>query len=140
MNFHLLLQHRAALLRQARLANLAFAHQRLGNLAARIARARLRGRVRLDPGDPEAERPWPALTALEGSQAVLEEHFLDEDGVELADILEFLGKDVNADGVTFRLEEVESRFLAPLRRELESAGVVLPADASQIEDSHRGCG
>ena len=140
MNFHLLLQHRTALLRQARLANMAFAYQWLGNFAARIARARLRGLVRLDPGDPAAERPWPALAALEGSQAVLEEHFLDEDGVELADILEFLGEDVNADGVTFRLEELESRFLPRLRRELESAGIVLPGDAPRIEDSHRGRG
>lgn len=140
MNFQQLLQHRAALLRQARLANLAFAYQRLGDLAARIARARLRGLVRLDPGDPEAERPWPMLTALECSQAVLEEHFLDEDAIELADILKFLGEDGHAEGVTFRLEEVESRFLAPLRRELESAGIILPADVWRIEDSHRGCG
>ncbi len=137
MNFHQLLQQRDALLQQARLANMAFAYQRLGEFAGRIARARLHGLVRLDPGDAEAERPWPGLTALEGSQARLEEHFLDEDGVELADIFEFLGEDVNAGGVTFRLEEVADRFLAPLRRELESAGITLAGDTPPIQDTRR---
>ena len=137
MNFHLLLQQRAALLRQARLANIAFAYQRLDTYAARIARARLHGLVRLDRGDPAAERPWPALTALEGSQAVLEEHFVDEDGVELADILEFLGENVNA-GVTFRLEELENRFLPRLRRELESAGIAVTGEVPPMHGTNRG--
>lgn len=43
MNFHHLILQRDALLRQARLANAAYAYQRLGEFAARIARARLRG-------------------------------------------------------------------------------------------------
>jgi hypothetical protein len=139
MNFHQLIQQRDGLLRQARLANLAFAGQRLGVFAARIARARLRGLVRLRTGDPTAEQPWPGLTALEGSQAALEEHFLDEDGVELADILGFLGEDVAGGGFTFRLEELEDRFLSPLRQELESAGINLPGE-NLTESGDRGRG
>jgi len=77
MNFHQLLHQRDALLRQARLANSAYAYRRLGEFAGRITRAQLHGAVRLDSGDPDGERPWPGLTALDGSQAVLEEHFLD---------------------------------------------------------------
>jgi hypothetical protein len=123
MNFHQLILQRDALLRQARLANLAFAYGRLGEFAARIARARLSGLVRLQPGDPDGDRPWPGLVALEGSQAVIEEHFLEEDGVELADILGFLGEEVAAEGVAFRLEELGVRYLPGLRRELAQAGI-----------------
>jgi hypothetical protein len=139
MNFHQLLQQRDALLRQARLANTAYAYRRLGDFVRRIARAQLHGPVRLDPGDPAAERPWPSLTTLEGSQPVLEEHFLDEDIIELADILGFLGRDVSA-GVTFRLEELGGRFLPGLRRELEQAGINPGPETSHPEDSNRGRG
>ena len=98
MNFHQLILQRDALLRQARLANAAYAHERLGEFAARIARARLRGAVSLEPGDPAGEQPWPGLTALEGSQAVLAEHFLDEEvprslwAEELDDFVEHLAQ------------------------------------------------
>jgi hypothetical protein len=140
MNFHELIHQRDGLLRQARLANVAFACQRLGVYAARIARARLHGLVRLNPGDPAGEQPWPGLTALEGSQAVLEEHFLDEEGVERADILGFLGEEVGAGGCTFRLEELEGRFLVPLQRELGAAGIPPPGAAPRIGGPNRGRG
>ena len=136
MNFHQLLHQRDALLRQARLANTAYAYRRLGEFAGRITRAQLHGAVRLDPGDPAAERPWPGLSALEGSQAVLEEHFLDEEIIELADILCFLGKEVNP-GLTFRLEDLGGRFLPGLRRELTEAGCNPGPEASPAEDSNR---
>lgn len=135
MNFHQLLHQRDALLRQARLANTAYAYRRLGEFAGRMTRAQLHGAVRLDPGDPAGERPWPGLTALDGSQAVLEEHFLDEDILELADILGFLGQDTGS-GVTFRLEELEGRFLPGLRRELVLAGVNPGPAGSPTEDSN----
>ena len=125
MNLSELLHERDALLRQARLANVAYAYQRLGDFAGRIARARLHGAVALLSGDSSASHPWPGLDALEGSQAVLEEHFLDEEIVELADILAFLGEDVRSDGLTLRLEELAARFLPPLRRELTAAGIKL---------------
>ena len=140
MNFNQLLHQRDALLRQARLANTAFAYEQLGTLGARIARARLHGLVGLRPGDPEGDRPWPVLTALEGSQAVLDEHFLEEEIVELTDILGFLGEDMPADGLRFRLEELAGRFMPQLRRELEAAGVVLAGEESAVEDPNCGCG
>lgn len=128
MNFHQLLQQRDALLRQARLANTAYAYRRLGNLAGRIARARLHGAVTLRPGDPLENLPWPELIAEEGSQAVIAEHFLEEEIIELADIFAFLGGHDQPAECTFRLEEMGSRFLPGLRRELEQAGVVLEPD------------
>jgi hypothetical protein len=137
MNFHQLLHQRDALLRQARLANTAYAYQRLGDFAARIARGRLQGLVRLQPGDPAGDRPWPGLVALEGSQAVLEEHFLDEEGVELADILGFIGEETAAEGVAFRIEELGGRYLPALRRELEQAGIDPGPEASPTEGSNR---
>jgi len=117
MNFHELLRRRDTLLRQAHLANVAFAYQWLGDLTARLARAGLRGRVRLHGGDPAGPHPWPRLEALEGSQAVLEEHFLDEDVIDLADILAFMhGRTLEE--LEFRIEELGPQFLPRLRREL----------------------
>lgn len=138
MNFHQLLQQRADLLRQARLANAAFAYQRLGDFVARLNRAQLHGLVALWPGEPAGEQPWPALTALEDSQVAIEEHFLDEDIVELVGILDFLGEDVHTGGLTFRLEELESVYLPQLRRELEAAGITVPDEARPGRHSHRG--
>jgi hypothetical protein len=118
---HLLLQ-REALLRQSRLANLAFAYWQLGSLVTRIAGAGLRGKVCLQPADPGTERSWPVLTALEGSQSVIEEHFTDENIGELADLVFFLtgGDDVDT---TFRLEDMGAKFLTPLQHKLALAGV-----------------
>ena len=140
MNFHQLLHQRAALLRQARLANTAFAYQWLAGFIARLTRARLHGLVVLRPGDPAAAHPWPELTALEDSQAANEEHFLDEDIVELADVLTFLGEDLHSGGLTFRLDELESRYLPRLRQELEAAGIAVEGDAPPVKDpnSRRG--
>ena len=140
MNFQQLLHQRDALLRQARMANLAFAYQRLGEFVARITRARLHGLVQLRPGDPAGEQPWPALTALDGSQAVLDEHFLDEEIVELMDILGFLGEEMNADGMTFRLEELGGRHLSELHHELQQAGIIPAGEAPPNEESSPGCG
>lgn len=127
---HLLIQ-REALLRQARLANLAFAYWHLGHLVARIAAARLHGKVCLQPVDPEAERYWPVLTALEGSQSVVDEHFTDQNIVELADLIVFLTNSEGTD-TTFRLEEMTAQFVAPLQRKLEQAGVELEAAALRL--------
>lgn len=142
MNFLHLLHQRDTLLRQARLANLAYAYQRLGDFAHRIARARLHGRVQLSLADPAAERLWPALTALEGNQSVLEEHFTDEDLVELADLIVFLRDDAHTTEFTFDLEDFAARFVDPLRAELLRAGIAVdletPASARSPEDSSRG--
>jgi hypothetical protein len=140
MNLQQLLHHRTALLRQARMANIAFAYQRLGEFAARVARARLHGLVRLRPGDPAGEQPWPALTALDGRQAVLDEHFLDEEIVELMDILGFLGEEPDVDGLTFRLEELGGRQLSELRRELQQAGIIPAGEAPSGGDPNHNRG
>ena len=140
MNFSHLLQQREALLRQARLANLAYAHARLSRLAGRIVRAGLRGTVTLQEPDPAEGRYCPALLALEGSQAVIEEHFLDEDVIELEEILMFLADEGLEVDYTFALEELPIRTLPELRRRLDEAGVIPPADSPRTEDSNRGPG
>jgi hypothetical protein len=123
MKFSELLHQRDALLRQARLANLAYAHQRLSEFAARITRARLRGPVTLSVAAPGTDRLWPILQTHEANASVFEEHFLDEDVVELADILAYLQPGDTAGEFTFRLEELGPRFLPGLRRELDRAGI-----------------
>lgn len=137
MKFHQLLHQRDALLRHARLANLAFAHHQLVEFGSRIAQARLRGSVTLSLADPSDDRHWPTLLAHEGNQSVIEEHFVDEDIVELADILSFLHEGEGAILFTFRLEDLETRFLTGLRRELAEAGVILDfAAPSPAGSSH----
>lgn len=124
MKLSYLISQRKALQGQAHLANLAFAYQQLDALVTRIDRARLKGLVRLEPCDPSAERYWPTLTALEGSQSVIEEHFTDELIADLADLLSFC----TGQGGTpwdLRLEELGDKLLAPLRCELRRAGVQL---------------
>jgi hypothetical protein len=124
-----LLNHRAAILAQARLANLAYAYDTLRRFEHRITRGRLRGSVTVRHAAPEEERYWASLTANEGAQSVLDEHFSDEDVMELADVLSFLTC-TNALELTFPLEELSDRFLAPLRAELAREGVGFdPADA-----------
>jgi hypothetical protein len=134
MNFDQLLHQRTALLRQARLANVAYAYQRLGEFIARLSRAGIHGLVAFRPGDPSLAQPLPELNALEDSQAAIEEHFLDEDIVELADLLAFLGEDLHAGGLTFRLEELESQYLPRLRQELEAAGIAMSDEARSVQD------
>jgi hypothetical protein len=125
-----LISQREALLRQTYLANLAYAYQQFDALVSRLDRAQLRGLVCLQPRDPASDRFWPTLTALEGSQSVIEEHFTDGDVADMADLLAFnAGRDDEV--ASFRLEEVRKRFLAPLRRELLNAGV-------KLEDGPRG--
>jgi hypothetical protein len=133
MKLSTLLTQRPSLLRQARLANLAFAYATLTTFADRIARGRLRGAVVLKSAAPEIERFCATLTALEGSQSVLDEHFTEEELMELADVIAFLIGKMVADE-TFRLDELAEKFLAPLRVELEREGIAIddtraPSDA-----------
>ena len=123
-----ILAQRQALLRQARLANLAFAYQTLGRFAERIDRSRLGGGVCLKQAAPDAERYWASLTALEGSQSVIEEHFTDEDIMDLADVISFVTGNEALDRA-FRLEDLAETFLVPLRAELEQAGVAIEPNA-----------
>ena len=61
----MLLSRRPALLRQTRLANLAFAFATLDGFVQRIARAQIRGRVNVKHAAPDADRYWASLTAPE---------------------------------------------------------------------------
>jgi hypothetical protein len=119
-----LLSRRRDLLRRARLANLAFAFVTLQKFALRITRAELDGRVTLAHAAPDAERYWASLTALEMNQSVIEEHFTDEDVMELADVVAFVTGNEALD-ITFDLEDLEELFIRPLRDELDREGVVI---------------
>jgi hypothetical protein len=134
MKLSSLLAQRQALLRQARLANLAFAYDRLSDFARRIARTRLAGEVRLQQAAPDAERFWTTLTALQGNQSVIEEHFSDEDLMDLADVIAYATGDDDFD-MTFRIEELADRFLAPLREQLTQSGVALDHDERAVEQA-----
>lgn len=124
MNLSQLLASRPALLRQAALANAAFAYAVLRGLGRRIETARLQGPVRLVPVDPAAERYAPQLIALAGNQSVLDEHFDESDLVRLADALTFSSPGpVNE--FDFFLETMFARFSPPLRGALQAAGVEL---------------
>jgi hypothetical protein len=137
MKISLLLAQRQALLEQLRLANLAFAHAKLSDLAARIARAGLRGAVTLRQPTPEAELGWTPLLALEANQSVIEEHFTDEDLTDFADTVAFLTGETNLD-VTFRIEEMADRYIAPLRQQLEQAGVTFDHPAAPVAEPQHG--
>ena len=127
-----LLSQRPDLLRQARLANLAFAYETLAACAERVARARLIGRVTLTPADPEAGRYCATLIAHDANQSVLEEHFTDESIWELADTIA-LARDQPADEISFQIEAFAEIFLAPLRIELEREGVAIDSTAARYD-------
>ena len=131
-----LLRQRPALLRQARLTNLAFAYAKLDGFATRIARAHLHGEVNLRQATPEAERSWASLTALQGNQSVIEEHFTDEDIMDLADLVAFASGESNLDA-TFAIEQFAEKFLAPLRQELEHHGVSIDCDPLPVAEPNR---
>lgn len=130
MNISKLLATRQALLRQTQLANLAFAFSTLRNFAARIANARLRGAVKLRPADPADECYWATLTAVDCSQAVIEEHFSDRDLLELAEAMAY-AVDAEFSELEFRLEELEELYVAPLRERLQESGVNCDVHPSQ---------
>jgi hypothetical protein len=142
MKISKLLAQRQGLLQQTQLANLAFAYAKLGEFAGRVARAQLTGEVNLRQGTPEVGIGWATLTAHEGSQSVVEEHFTEEEINDWADIVGFFSVEEEVD-LTFRLEELTERFVVPLRRELEGRGVVFdgPADTLESPDGPgaRGC-
>lgn len=117
-----LLAHRADLLRQVRLAHLAFAHLVLARFEQRVARAGLAGSVTLRPAAPEEGVYWATLTAHTGAQSVIEEHFSDEDLMELADVMAFLSGSDRFE-LTFPIQELAGQYLPLLRAELERSGI-----------------
>ncbi len=138
MNLSTLLSQRPVLLRQLRLADVAFSYQRLNDFLARAARAHLRGRFTIKHAAPEEHRYCATLTPAEASPSVVEEHFTDEDFMELADVLAFVtSKQPDNFEMTFRLEELADTFLEPLRRELKQAGVALDPVVEPLEEQNR---
>ncbi|PTX94586.1 hypothetical protein [Opitutus sp. ER46] len=124
MKLSKLLATRQALLRQTQLANLAYAYVTLRCFVTRIANANLHGLVRLRPADPDDGCYWATLTALDFNQSVVEEHFGDQELIQLADAVAF-ATDTDFAEVEFRLEEMGDRFLQPLHETLEEAGITL---------------
>ncbi len=128
----LLLAQQAELLRQVRLANLAGAYRTLRDLAERIARSPLRGRVHLRPVDPAAERFCVTLTALEQAQSLVEEHLGDDDLVRLADAIS-CATGMPTQECSFDIGQL-AEFAGMLRSELESSGVEI--DDAVARPSH----
>jgi hypothetical protein len=126
-----LLRQRPELLRQVRLANLAFAYQTLRDFATRVERARLRGRVTLQPVDADQERFCVTLTALDANQSLIEEHFSDEDLVLLADVLGYATGHPTHE-LTFHIDELDE-FVSTLRHDLERGGVHVDDTAPSVE-------
>lgn len=136
MKLSQLLSQRSHLLRQMRLANLAFAYASLRDFARRIRRARLAGVVTLQPVNPDEERYCATLTAHDGRQSLIEEHFTDEDLTTLADaVAQVSGHPTHEH--TFHLESLEQEFAAPLRAELERAGVQFDQLGEPVEETQR---
>ncbi len=127
MKISKLLASRQALLRQTQLANTAYAYDTLQRFATRIANANLKGLVRLRPADPTDDCFWASLTALEGSQSVLEEHFSDQDLIELAEVMAF-ANDGDFSELTFHIEDLGETYAVPLRLLLEQSGVTIDGE------------
>ncbi len=123
MNISDLLKNRQEILRQAHLANLAFSYTTLQSIAERVSNARLKGRVRLKPADDGEDATPASLTALEGSQAVIDEHFIDEEIHQLADSIAF-AIETPFDEIEFPIEHLAEKFAAVLRAELAECGIV----------------
>ena len=112
MKFNELLHRRDELLRQARLANVAYAYQWLGDFAERIERAGLRGTVTLRGPEADEGRTEAVLVANDFSPAVLQEHFLEEEIAELHAVLAFVhGAGVIVE-LKFQLDEIAGRYLS----------------------------
>ncbi|MDF3056293.1 MAG: hypothetical protein K0R17_508 [Rariglobus sp.] len=128
MKLSALLASRPTILRQAALAHTAAAWLTLQHASTRIAAAGLRGMVRLHQSDPaENDLPWATLTSDEIRASVLEEHFSEDDLIELAEALAH-ATDTSRVTLEFPIEALGEAFAAPLLNELEKAGVTVDVD------------
>ena len=135
MKISFLLTQRLHLQEQARLSNLAYALARLTEFSMRMERAQLHGRVHLLQAEPNEERFDNSLVALESSQAVVEEHFVDRDVDDFVDAVAYATGEPVVDQI-FDIGEMEERFLRPLRERLEKRGVDI--DLSNGLDANSG--
>ena len=128
MKLSALLASRPTILRQAALAHIAAAWLTLHHASTRIAAAGLHGTVRLTQSDPDAdEAPWAALTSEEIRSSVLEEHFTEDDLIELADAIGY-ATDSDRIDVEFPIETLGETYGTPLLRTLKKSGVTLDFD------------
>jgi hypothetical protein len=74
------------------------------------------------------------LTADNFSQAVLQEHFLEEEIAELHAVFSFVHGGGIIIELKFELEEVAARYLPSLRQVLESADALPKEETSRVED------
>ena len=126
-----------AIIQQARLANCAQAYITLRRFAERVRRARLSGSVNLRQPKATEGRFWASLTALEGNQSVLDEHFSDEEIMEFADAVAFARDNSELDS-TFRLEAMRVEFVTPLETTLKQSSVVLDLEDANLKDGSEG--
>jgi len=133
MKISKLIATHASIIEQARLANLAQAYVTLRCCAERIQRAQLFGLVNLRQPDASEGRLWATLTALEGHQSVLEEHFGEEELMDFADAIAFVRFSTPLN-ITFRIESLIPEFVAPLEAELKQAGVVFDLEAAHLSN------
>ena len=133
MKLSTLLSIHERLLQHARLANMACAYATLRRFALRVHQMRLYGLVELSQPDATIDHNWAELTALEGSQAQLEEMFTDEDLMDLADSISF-ARGIEGLAIRFRLEDLEPEFVLPLEAALRRAGVAIDIPAETYDD------
>lgn len=134
MKFNELLLRRNELIHQARLANVAYAYQWLGDFAERIERAGLQGSVTLRGPDSESGRKEAQLTANDFSQAIVEEHFLEEEIAELNAVLTFVHGAESIAELKFSLDDIATRYLPSLRLVLETAEVLPREETSSVDE------
>jgi hypothetical protein len=133
MNFSKLLSSRQSILRQAHLANLAFSYFTICRLADRAAKAGLTHRVKLRATNVGEEIVPASLIALSGNQSVIEEHFSDEDVLQLADSIEFAMEGPFAE-VEFNFDDLVTAYAISLRVALERNGVALD-EPTEMQDN-----
>lgn len=129
MTLSQLIASRQLINRQANLANLAYAYLTVKRFADRAQRAGLRGRVCLRPANLTAEHYWASLSAVDGAQSVVEEHFSEEDVMDLADAVAYA---IEGDyhEIVFPLERMHARLVVPLQLLLAQAGITIDLDAA----------
>lgn len=132
-----LLQERELLVRRATLANMAYGYQLLSGFSERIRRVGLQGLVTVRSPEINGQN-WAELVAIEGSQARINEHFSEEDVMDLTDAIRYVtGGEIHID-VTFRIENLADMFLAPLRDTLKDFNVILDLPPSTGSSSGGG--
>lgn len=136
MNFDFLLLHRDELRRAARLANLAYAYQWIGNFAWKVAWLGLTGEVILRGPSEEANRSHATLIAQDFNQSVADEHFLPEEIDELHAVLSSVHDSGMILEMRFRLEGMGDIYRPALRRVLEMADVLPKRQPSAVDESN----